>query len=257
MSRLPALFRAECIKWRKNWPLVVAILAPVLQVGFLGLLFWFSEDRVQIFRPGHRFWLEVNAMAWNLVVLPVTVALIAHLSWSTEGDAKAWSHLLTQPTDFRNHYLVKGLSHLALVLLAYLLLAALLPVGAWLLLKNPRLALYMGGCPGEVYRGFALWGLAALVPLVAFHTWFSMRFPGIWAALAVALIGTWAAVQVVGRPGWAKLLPWGLSAQMSLSLERLIPLPWLDVPWGLGGALVLFGLGVVGFLEAHGPKAEG
>ena len=46
--------------------------------------------------------------------MPVAVALIAHLSWSTEGEARAWNHVLIQPTALRNHYLVKLLSHLVL-----------------------------------------------------------------------------------------------------------------------------------------------
>lgn len=256
MTGLALLFRAECVKLRKNWPLVVAILAPVVQVGFLTVLIWFSEERVLIFRPGARFWLEVNAMAWNLAVMPVAVALIAHLSWSTEGEARAWNHVLIQPTALRNHYLVKLLSHLVLMLAGWAILQLLLPVGAWILGRNARLALLMGPLPWEVYLRFGAYALAALLPLVAFQTWFSMRFPGLWGTLAVMAVGTWFGTQLVDRAAWTGLLPWGLNGAMALALERLTPIPWARVPWGLLGTSALVFLGIAAFREAHGPNLE-
>ncbi len=256
MTSLVLLFRAECVKLRKNWPLVVAILAPMVQVGFLTVLIWFSEERVLIFRPGAWFWLEVNAMTWNLVVMPVVVALITHLSWSTEGEARAWNHVLIQPTPLRNHYLVKLLSHFMLLMIGWALLQILLPVGAWILGRNDRLALLMGPMPWVVYLRFGAYALAALLPLVVFQTWFSMRFSGLWGSLAVMAVGTWCGTQLSGREAWTGLFPWGLNGAMSMALERLVPIPWDRVLWALLGSSIMVFLGLASFREARGPKLE-
>lgn len=256
MTTLAACFRAELVKWRKNWPLVVAILAPLLQIVFLTLVTWYSDERVRVFKPGLRFWVELNALAWNLVVMPIAAALIAQLSWSTEAEARAWSHLMVQPMRLRNHYLVKVVSHLSLMLGAYVLLQALLPIGGWILTKNGFLLPWMGTFPWDRYAAFALYGLTALVPVVVFQTWYSMRFPGLWGALAVVLVGTWACLQLIGRTLWFQALPWGLNAPMALALERLVPIPWFLLPGGLAASLVWVAIGVTGFRDARSPRSD-
>ena len=258
MTTLAACFQAERVKWRKNWPLLVAILAPVCQVAFLLLLVWFSEDRVRVFKPGFLFWIELNAMAWNLVVMPIMVALICELSWGLEGDSKAWNHLLAQPVPLRIHYLVKLLSHFSLVLLAWGILQLLLPLGGAILQRNTFYSQLMviGPLPWQAWLCFAAFSLAALLPLVAFQTWFSMRFPGLWGALALAAIGTMVCIQLVKLSPWVQVLPWGLSSQMAMALERLRPIPWSFLPGGLLAGVVLIGLGVWGFQDARGPRVD-
>ena len=55
MTSIDAFFAAERVKWRKSWLLVTAILAPLCQAGFLAIIFWFSESRVRMFKPGFGF----------------------------------------------------------------------------------------------------------------------------------------------------------------------------------------------------------
>jgi len=111
---------------------------PLCQAGFLALLFWFSGSRIRNFNPGFQFWLELNFVAWNLVIMPIVVALICELSWEQERDARTWNLLLIQPVPRRTHYLVKAFSHLSLVLMALALLAILLPSAASSSSANPN-----------------------------------------------------------------------------------------------------------------------
>jgi hypothetical protein len=241
MTSIDACFKAERVKWRKSWLLVIAILAPLCQTGFLALLFWFSESRLRMFRPGFQFWLELNFVTWNLVLMPIVVALICDLSWEQEREAHAWNLLLLQPLPRRTHYLVKVLSHLSLILLAQALFALLLLLGGFLLCTKHEL--YMGPLPWATFLRFTGYSIPASVAVVAFQTWLSMRVPGIWIALAMALAGSWFTFRLVGGTALIQLLPWGLAAHSAIIFERWRLLPWALMPGNLlvAGALVALG----------------
>jgi hypothetical protein len=241
MTSTDACFAAERIKWRKSWLLLVALLAPLCQTGFLALLFWFSESRIRMFKPGFQFWLELNFVTWNLVLMPIVVALICDLSWEQEREAHAWNLLLLQPVPRRTHYLVKALSHWSLLLLAQALFALLLLLGGLLLRTKPELL--MGPLPLATLVRFTGYSVVASAAVVAFQTWLSMRISGIWIAVAMALAGNWFTSRLVGGSALIQLLPWGLAAHSPIIFERWRLLPWALVPGNLlvAGALVALG----------------
>jgi hypothetical protein len=249
--QLLQLFQAERVKLRKSWPLLTAILAPICLAGFLGMMVWFSGTRMHAFRPGFRFWLELNYVAWNLILMPIAAALIGDLSWQQERDARAWNLLLLQPHSRQAHYLVKCLGHLALLLMAQVLLTLLLVAGGCILRLNPQME--MGPLPLAILLRFAAYSALAAVAVAAFQTWLSMRIPGLWVALAAALLGTW----MVARGPWPllHLLPWGLSGQMGLVFERWRVLPWAQVPGSLLVAAALVALGALDFVRHPGIRA--
>ena len=104
------------------------------------------------------------------------------LSWEQEREARAWNLLLIQPVPRRTHYLVKALSHLALILASLALFAVLLLLGGFLLRNQP--GLLMGPLPLATFAQFIGYSALALVAVVAFQTWLSMRIPGLWVGLA-------------------------------------------------------------------------
>ena len=245
MSAVGSCFRAERVKWRKSWLLVTAVLAPLCQSGFLAIIFWFSASRIRMFKPGFQFWLELNFVTWSLVVLPVAIALICELSWEQEREARAWNLLLIQPVPRRAHYLVKGLGHVVLVLMSQFLLAlALLLLG---FLLRTKAELLMGPLPLALLLRFLGYSVLASVAPVAFHTWLSMRIPGLWIALAAALAGSWCALHLVGVSTLVQALPWGLAAHMAIVFERWRVLPWAQVPLSLLLAMILLMLGTFDF----------
>lgn len=253
MTSLGACFGAERVKWRKSWLMLTAILAPVCLTGFLAVVFWFSEDRIRAFRPGFQFWLELNHVAWNLVVMPVAAALVCELSWEQEREARAWNLLLVQPVPRRVHYLVKVLSHLSLLLLAQALFAVLLLLGGFLLQNQP--GLMMGPLPWAAFARFTAYSALASVAVVAFQTWLSMRVPGVWVGLAAALAGSWIALRLVGGTLLVQGLPWGMAAHMTLVFERWRHLPWSHALGSLVGAGLWMALGTLDFTRRHEPRS--
>ena len=240
-----AFFAAERIKWRKSWLFVTVLLAPLCQIAFLAVIFWFSESRLRLMRPGFQTWVEMNSVAWNLVVMPLVTGLVCELSWEQEREARAWNLLLIQPTPRHTHYLVKVLSHLTLLMLATALFALALLLGGFILQRKP--SLLMEDLPLPLFLRFMGYSALALVPVVAFHTWLSMRIPGLWIGLTAAIAGSWFTQRLVGASVLVQLLPWGLAAHMSIMFERWRVLPWAYVPGGLLAAGVLVALGVFDF----------
>jgi hypothetical protein len=255
MTSIDAFFAAERVKWRKSWLLVTTILAPLCQACFFAIIFWYSEDRIRMFKPGLRFWLELNFVAWNLVVLPVATALICELSWEQEREARAWNLLLIQPVPRRTHYLVKCLGHFFLVLMAQFLFAISLLLLGFLLKSKPDPLMIMGDLPLSLLVHFLGYSVLASVALVAFHTWLSMRIPGIWIALVTALAGSWLALRLVGVSALVQALPWGLAAHMAIVFERWRVLPWAQVPVSLLLAVVLLVLGTFDFSRHREPHS--
>lgn len=260
---LALFFRAECVKWRKSWVLLTVLLAPICQVGFLTIILWFSNDLVRRFKPGFQFWFEINYLAWNLVFMPIVVALVSELSWDLELEAKAWSHLLVQPAPHRTHYLAKLLSHLALLLLSQILFAALLiPTGKLLeshlgYIMGPlnRLDFFSGTVPLRLWWTWACFSILASVPLVAFHTWLSTRFSGLVTGLAITAAGTWLGVRLAGTTAWVQGLPWGMSSQFAVFFDRWKRhLPWEYFYGSLAAAILLMVLGTLDFSRQKDPR---
>lgn len=253
MTSLRAFFKAERVKWRKSWLMLTVILAPFCQTGFLAILFWFSESRVRAFIPGFQFWLELNFVAWNLVIMPIVAALVCELSWEQEREARAWNLLLIQPVPRRTHYLVKTLSHLCLILLSLALFGTLLLFGGFILQHQP--GLLMGPLPMTVFARFMGYSALAVVAVGAFQTWLSMRIPGFWIGLASALAGSWFTVRLVDASPFVQFLPWGLAAQMSIVFDRWRVLPWIFSLGNLLSAGALMSLGLLDFVQRHEPRA--
>lgn len=245
MTALALFFKAERVKWRKSWAMLMVLLAPLCQTGFLSTLMWFSEAQVKHFRPGFRFWFEISYLAWNLIMMPMVVALVSELSWGLEEESRTWDHLLAQPAPRQNHFVVKLLSHLSLVSASQLVLPLLLIISGVILRTNQNL--YMGPLPYEILIQFAFFSLLAAIPLVAFHTWLSTRFPGLGIALATALAGTWLCVRLVGTSAWAQVIPWGMGSQMVLILDRSKQLPWALLPGSLVFAVFIMVMGTFDF----------
>jgi len=253
MSALGRFFQAERIKWRKSWVLVAMVLAPVCQSGFLAVVLWFSPDLVRRFKPGFEFWIELNYLAWNILFMPILVALIADLSWDLESESKTWNLLLAQPVPHSLHYLVKLVSHLSLLTLSQVLLVLLLiPEG--LLLQKHMPPFYWGPFPPRLLLQFAGYSLLASIPLIAFHTWLSTRLPGLGVALAAALGGTWLCTRA-GTTALLQVVPWGMSSQLLGFFDRWHRhIPWSYFPGCLLVAGLVMGLGSLDFARTKEPK---
>lgn len=235
MTSLAALFHAERIKWKRNWATVAAILCPTSLVGFLFLIFWNSEIQASKLGPGFQVWYQVVYSAWNLIFMPITVALVCLLSWEQEEEAGTWKHLLLQPVPRRFHYLAKCMSHAALLLIAQLVLFLLVLLTSLLIAKY-LLYLDMGPRKLGLFAGLGVTSFVASLPLIGLHTWLSTRMRGIGSNLTLALVGSLLTVLLTGLQMPVKWSPWALS---------------------VAGIRVVFGTdaGTVGLLAAAGALA--
>jgi lantibiotic transport system permease protein len=247
MKALLRLFRAERIKWRRNWLLVLALLIPVCQVFFLFEIFWFSEVQVNRMGPGFPAWYFINHSAWNVMFMPILAALVAALSWEMEEDCAAWKHLLLQPINRSAQYVAKLVSHLALLGLAQVLFASLLLLGG-LLLRSRVPNLQMGPVHPELVVTLTLASLLALLPVVSLHTWLSTRFPGVMSALVTTLGGTWLTLHLAGTTSLVYGSPWFAASQASELVQRSGHLPWIQCLVGVACALTFLVIGYFDFL---------
>lgn len=247
------LFRAELVKTRKSWAMLAMLLAPVCQAGFLLVILWFSESLVRRFKPGFQFWIELNYLAWNLFFLPITAALIAELSWGVEAEAKAWNHLLVQPVPHGAHFLAKFSAHLGMVAVSQAILALLLIPGGALLRHS--LGALMGDMPAGLLLNLAAYSFMASLPLVAFHTWWSVRNPGLGVSFVIALVGTWGSLRLDASNPLVRFLPWGMTGQMVTILDRWKSLPWGFVPACLATAAAMVWLGAIDFARHKESKS--
>jgi hypothetical protein len=254
MSSFLRCFKAERIKWRRGWTLLTMLLAPATQVGFLFLIVWFSESRVTQFGAGFRAWYMINAIAWNLFFMPITVALVTLLSWDLEAQSRAWNLLLIQPTPRETHYLVKLASHFSLLLLSQVLLGLLLLLGG-LILRTYVPTLSMGPIAPEMMFRFAGFSLLASLPVIGLHTWVASRVPGFGLGLALALGGTWLTFQLVGKGALISLVPWGTAAQIVDIALRAKPVPVLTYCGSVACAALLAILGMIDFKRRNASGA--
>ncbi len=218
MRSFLVLYKAERIKLRRSWPMLAAVLIPVTLVGFMLLIFWYSEDRVEQIGAGFTAWYQVNFAVWNLFFFPAAMGLLGVLIWDVEGQAVSWKHLFLQPVPRWGHFAVKLMGLLSLAGLSLtIFVGTLLMAGCVLRLGVPTLR--MGPIQPMLLARFTSASLVATVPLIAFHAWLPMRIRGLGANLIIAMLGTWLAFRVaeISPLGW--FLPWGMSSQM---VERIV-----------------------------------
>jgi hypothetical protein len=229
--------------------MLIAVLSPICQVGFILALFWFSDAVVARNSPGYRFWLELNFAAWNLFVLPVIAAMAAELSWEQDRDAYAWRHLLHQPIPKINQYFAKLVNNLLLFIGTQLLLFVLLLLGGLILSLNKFLPMGSLGGHIQLFFSYFFFSFLASIPVVVFQTWFSFRFPGPAIALGAALVGTWGGIKLTDSTFLLQFLPWGLSSQSATVFNRSNVLPWGYCFGAMVLAALLIFVGSIDFIK--------
>ncbi len=246
MTSLAFLFHAERIKWRRSWTTVAAILCPTSLVGFLFLILWNSEIQASKLGPGFQVWYQVTHAAWNSIFMPITVALVCLISWEQEEEAGAWKHLLLQPVSRRAHFLVKLMSHAALLLVAQVVFSCLVFLTS-LLISRYLHYLDMGPRRLLLFTGLGATSMLASLPLIGLHTWFSTRVRGVGMNLTLALVGSLLTALWVGLGGAVRWSPWGLaSAGVRLATGGEKSPVWL-LATAAGFALLLVVAGTLDF----------
>jgi len=238
-------FRAERIKWRRDWTLLAACLVPLTQVVLLLVIVWFSGDRVRILDTGFIAWYKINFIGWNLVFMPILTALASSLAWELEEKSRGWNHLMALPVSRGMHFLVKWAGLISLCLGSLLVLTLLLVCGGLILKLNVE-DLTMGPLEFTLLLRFLGYSVVAMLPVASLHAWFPSRFPNLGSSLGMALCGSWLTFQLADMRRFICLSPWGLASQITnLSIRAQLP------SWGMYGITLINALllGMLGMLE--------
>ena len=214
------LLVAELLKLKRQWASALTFIAPISQACFLFLFYWFLEDRANPHGDGFFTWYQTQGIAWNLFFMPITVALIATLTWDMEAMAGRGKHLFVQPYSRQAHFFAKTMSHFLMMLVATLTLALFVFSGG-LLLKRYVPTLDMGNPDLAHLLRLTMISILGTSPLIILHTWIPIRLSGMVGNLVIALGGSWGTLQLAeNHPAVSAWSPWGMASQAtSFALE--------------------------------------
>lgn len=241
MDELWRCLKAEGIKAKMDWPILVAVLAPIGQVLFLFLVFFYSEDRVLQFGTGYRGWFQVNLQSWTGFFLPMSLAILVYQVWETERQAQGWRHLFALPIPTRQVLAAK-----MLMLLIYLTISSLLLWGAVVGLGKALAHfshLRMGTPDWGRLGSMILVSWVGALPLVTFHAALAQTRLGLGGTLGVALGGLILCAQAASGSWLVALLPWGPGPSLldvSRTLATGVAAAWGQSMVFLCVAVVLF-----------------
>jgi hypothetical protein len=245
--------QTELMKLRRTLALLMVLVAPLIVVS---LAFIIVARRSVPFETSESAVLLIASPAfsvWNLLMLPLFIALETTLTASIEHGGKTWKHLFALPIPRTALIGAKFAANLLLVLLSVIALLALVFLAGWaLLIIRPDLGL---GSSLHLDRILACGGasFAAAFLIIAFHTWLSLR----WSSIVVGL-GSGIAAVVVGfiiiNSDYWNIFPWSYPIIVSSKFmgQGMAGLPALDVAAaesvfplavsGIGGLLLILWL---------------
>lgn len=240
MRPLVRALKAERIRLVRSWPLLVAVLLPLVVVVFLGLIYYHAEDRVAQAGRGAHTWYRILFQVWTFFGLPAGAALMGVLSHETDAQARAAKLVGVQPIPRGTWFMAKGLSLQGMLAGASVLLTAgaLIAAGLFRAL-SPNLGVET--LEGPLLVNLALSSLAVGTALGAFHAWLPSRWRGFGSSLGLALAGFWGGLRAPAWLGW--VWPWTGTAQLLEASSGGSQLPLRLLAMSLGCALVWVAVG--------------
>lgn len=246
MNLLIRFFAAECLKWRRDWTILVTFIAPISQVGTILFITWNTADRNIWLGSGFINWYKINFIAWNIVVMPITVAMIVTLSWDLEKKFGTWNHLLVMPSTPLIHFISKLLNHISLTIISLILLdVSIITTGLIqkLFLPDPP----MGHMHINMLLNYTIYSFFSALPIINLFAWASFRTTSLGINLSITLTGSWLSFKFLEMRSFICFSPWGLAAQVTqISYNYILPSTWMYTCSGLL-ILILFILGVFDF----------
>ncbi len=235
---------AEVLKIRHTLGLRLALLAPMVMVGYGFLAFWAGGEE-SFEAAGENAWLEFAQLVdifWALLALPLFATLQAALVANLEHGNRQWKHLYALPVPRWAVYGAKQLSMLALMAISHAALAVFtLTTGLVLWALRPGLGFHAPLPWGAFLLPVLLVYLASWL-LLALQTWVSLRSRSFVAALAVGIVLTVTGVVVVNS-SWGSFYPWALPGLIVNALNKGESLPLAEFLAGSLGGVAVAALG--------------
>lgn len=198
------LLRIELLKIRRSLVLLMTLACPLAVVVLVfGMNLREATPQAMTAERWTMLWASVSAM-WSWFMLPLYIALSTSLINGNEHRNQTWRLMLSLPISKTELYTAKAMVAILLMLGAHiaLLTATALAIGVMGLLEFPLTNAF------HVHPSAMLWAapLAALPLLVLQHA-LSWHLRSIVPPLAIAVMATFAAIQVGSSEYWP-YVPW-------------------------------------------------
>jgi hypothetical protein len=217
MNALSRALSAEAAKLRGTLAAWMCLIAPGVVVALYVLQICVSR-----IPPGHAsspqdswamFAQSILAL-WCFLMLPLFITLESALLAGLEHADRQWKHLLALPLPREVHYIAKLAALAVLVAGAFVVLLALLPVGALVLsLLKPQFGI--AGAPplASLLRTIAACYAAALL-MVALHTWLAIRWRSFTVAVSIGMSATVMGFLIGQSERYGHWYPWSMPLQV-------------------------------------------
>ncbi len=198
------LFRIELLKIRRSLVLLMTLACPLAVVVLVfGMNLRNATPKAMTAEQWTMLWASVSAM-WSWFMLPLYIALSTSLINGNEHRNQTWRVMLSLPISKAELYASKAMVAIFLMVGAHvaLLIGTALAIGVLGLLGFPLTGAF------NVRPSAMLWAapLAALPLLVLQHA-LSWHLRSIVPPLAIAVMATFAAIQVGSSEYWP-YVPW-------------------------------------------------
>lgn len=239
---------AEALKLRGTLALWMCAVAPALVAAVVVLQLLFSETRGPAQAPADA-WARLGygiLALWSFLMLPLFVTLEAALLAQLEHATHQWRRWLALPLPRGVHYLAKLFALAGLLLAAQVVIVALVPVGAGvLMLFKPGLGL-AGAPPWAMLLDLAAKAYLAALLIVALHTWIALRWRSFAVACGVGMGATVAGFLIGQSARYGAWYPWSLPVQTMGEGAQ----PWTIIAFAAAGAALVTAVGVRAFQRA-------
>lgn len=207
---------AERVKLSNTLAFRMCFIAPALVVALCVLQLLFSRGSALTPDPAQawKVYAQGVLVLWAFLMLPLYVTLQAALLAGLEHNERQWKHLLALPLPRGAHYLAKWIVLAGMVLLATAVLAALIPLGGYVLMhtRNP---LGLSGMPPWEYlisRSACIYAASLLI--VGLHAWISIRWSSFTVAVAAGMSATVAGFLIAQSDRFGHWYPWSMPLQV-------------------------------------------
>jgi lantibiotic transport system permease protein len=231
MSALIRCLVGEMLKLRGTLALRMCLVAPMVVVGLyvLQMTFMLIKSIIGL---------------WSLLMLPLFITLQAALLAGLEHRDRHWKHLLVLPLPRHAHYLAKTGALLALIALAQTILAALIPLGGWLLsILQPRFGI-AGLPPFRTIAALLLPVWICTLLMTSLQLWVSIRWSSFTVAVATGMTATVMGFLIGQSQRFGPWYPWSMSVQVLASQQEHLDRTMLV---SLVGAVVVTALALFDF----------
>lgn len=246
MTPLVRALSAELLKLRRTLALWMCLIAPATVVVLLVLQMAFSRGPASQPAPEAAWLMFAHGVLgiWCFLMLPLFVTLQSALLAALEHGENQWKHLLSLPLPRHVHYVAKWVALVVLLLVAFVVLCLLVPIGGWALdLVQPGFGI-AGPPPWRMLLRTSAAAYAASLLIVSLHTWIALRWRSFTIAIAVGMSATVCGFLIGQSERFGHWYPWSMPLQVMAGKGQHLELVVLV---GVAGGLVVALLGLLDF----------